>query len=96
MGYGILNFSKTLQAALSTIDQNKTGKIQIYPNPVVKTFTIKTDEIIKSVNLFDVTGRKIYGFKQEKFNNIEQLPPGLYFVQVETDKNQYVEKLIKQ
>ncbi|ROI08928.1 T9SS C-terminal target domain-containing protein [Chryseobacterium sp. H3056] len=96
MGYGILNFAQTLEAALSTSDLNKRGKIQIYPNPVVKTFTIKTDEIIKSVNLFDVTGRKISGFKQEKFNNIEHLAPGLYFLQVETDKNLYVEKLIKQ
>jgi subtilase family serine protease len=96
MGYGILNFAQTLEAALSTSDLNKRGKIQIYPNPVVKTFTIKTDEIIKSVNLFDVTGRKIIGFKQEKFNNIEHLAPGLYFLQVETDKNRYVEKLIKQ
>lgn len=95
-GYGILNFGKTWDSTLSTINTGNKSMLQIYPNPAAKMFTIKTDEKIISVELFDTLGRKVQSFKNEKSNNIEGLSSGVYFVKVQTDKNQYIEKLIKE
>ena len=95
-GYGILNFGKAWNSTLSTINVGNKSVLQIYPNPVAKTFTIKTDEKIISVELYDTLGRKIQTFKNEKSNDIERLAKGVYFVKVQTDKNQYIEKLIKE
>ncbi|QOW10298.1 T9SS type A sorting domain-containing protein [Kaistella flava (ex Peng et al. 2021)] len=95
-GYGILNFGKAWNTTLSTINVGNKSMLQIYPNPVAKTFTIKTDEKIISVELYDTLGRKVQTLKNEKTNNIERLANGVYFVKVQTDKNQYIEKLIKE
>ena len=96
-GYGILNFGKSWNSAtLATASSGKKSVLQIYPNPVVKTFTIKTDEKIISVELYDTLGRKIQYLKNEPTHNIERLSSGVYFVKVQTDKNQYIEKLIKE
>ncbi|MGA9212587.1 S8 family peptidase [Kaistella sp.] len=95
-GYGILNFGKTWNSTLSTINTEKKSALAIYPNPARKTFTIKTDEKIISLELYDTLGRKLQTLKNEKSSNIEQLASGVYFIKVQTDKNQYIEKLIKE
>ena len=95
-GYGILNFGKAWNTTLATANSVNKSMLQIYPNPVVKSFTIKTDQKIISVELYDTLGRKVQSMKNEKINNIERLSSGVYFVKVQTDKNQYIEKIIKE
>ena len=95
-GYGILNFGKAFNTTLATANPRAKPMLQIYPNPVVKTFTIKTDEKIISVELYDTLGRKVQSLKNEKINNMERLASGIYFVKIQTDKNQYIEKIIKE
>ena len=95
-GYGILNFGKAWNTTLATANSGNKLILQIYPNPVVKTFTIKTDEKIISVELYDTLGRKVQSLKNEKIYNIERWSSGVYFVKVQTAKNQYIEKIIKQ
>ena len=95
-GYGILNFGKAFNTTLATVNTVNKSVLQIYPNPVVKTFTIKTDEKIISVELYDTLGRKVQSLKNAKSNNIERLSSGVYFLKVQTDKNQYIEKIIKE
>lgn len=94
-GYGILNFGQTWISALATGDIGKRSSIQIYPNPVLKSFTIKTNEKIISVELYDILGRKVQNFSDETSPNIEHLSSGVYFVKVQTEKDLYIEKLIK-
>lgn len=96
MGYGILNFGASLtEAQLATANASKSS-IKIYPNPVSTTFTIKTTEKIVSVELYDVLGRKSQNLSSEKNHNIEKLVNGIYFLKIKTDRNEYIEKLIKQ
>ncbi len=96
MGYGILNFGASLtEAQLATANVSKSS-VKIYPNPVSTTFTIKTTEKIVSVELYDVLGRKSQNLSSEKNHNIEKLKNGIYFLKIKTDKNEYIEKLIKQ
>ena len=91
-----MNFGKAFNTTLATANPRAKPMLQIYPNPVVKTFTIKTDEKIISVELYDTLGRKVQSLKNEKINNMERLASGIYFVKVQTDKNQYIEKIIKE
>ena len=97
MGYGILNFNETLaDAVLATAENNLKSKIKIYPNPVITDFSIETSEKIVSVEMYDVLGRKVQQLQNTKTNNIAKFGKGIYFVKIKTDKNEYIEKLIKQ
>lgn len=96
MGYGILNFGKVLNVALATSENATKSSISIYPNPVKSSFTITTSEKITSLELYDTLGRKIKTLTNEKTSNIENLQKGVYFVKVKTEKNEYIEKIIKQ
>ena len=60
------------------------------------TFTISTSEKIVSVELYDVLGRKVQTLSNTALNNIEKAGKGTYFVKIKTDKNEYIEKIIKQ
>ena len=95
MGYGILNFGNTLNAVLATDNSTKFNSLKIYPNPVINNFTFDTTEKISSVELYDVLGRKLQSLQNQKTNSVEQLKSGVYFLKVKTDKNEYVEKIIK-
>ena len=96
MGFGILNFGNALTALLATSENATKSSISIYPNPVKSNFTITTSEKIISVELFDTLGRKVKTLTNAKTNSIEGLTKGVYFVKVKTEKNEYIEKLIKQ
>jgi subtilisin family serine protease len=96
MGFGILDFAETLNSTLSTTENSVKNNLKIYPNPVSNTFNISTTEKIVSIELYDTLGRKILTLKNEKMNTIEKLSRGTYFVKVKTDKNEYIEKIIKE
>lgn len=97
MGYGILNFNKSLTAATLATGENSTNNsIKIYPNPVKSSFTITTSEKIVSVELYDSLGRKVQTLSNTASNNIEKVEKGVYFVKIKTEKNEYIEKIIKQ
>ena len=60
------------------------------------TFTISTAEKIVSVELYDALGRKVQTLSNTALNNIEKADKGTYFVKIKTDKNEFIEKIIKQ
>ena len=96
MGYGILNFYKALNLPIMATNENHSRKnLDIFPNPVANSINIKTSEKIDTVELFDSLGRKMQQLKPQNSNDISKLLPGIYFLKVKTDKNSYVEKIIK-
>lgn len=97
MGYGILNFSASLDAGnLAAAESNSKQKLSVYPNPVVNSFTLNISEKISSVELYNSLGQKVQNLSNEKTQNIERLGKGVYFLKVKTDKNEYVEKIVKE
>ena len=68
----------------------------VYPNPTNGKVNInQTNQKIKNIKIFNYSGQ----LQQEHFTTIfslANLPTGLYFVTVQTDKGIYVNKLIKQ
>lgn len=77
--------------------KNSSG-IQIFPNPVSDSFSIKLSGNIKieSVKIFDSTGKLLKNIIHDNDKvNISGLPSGIYFVKIKTDKGDYATKIIK-
>ena len=57
------------------------NKVIIYPNPSNGQFTIKSEKVIKSFELYDAMGKKVYSDspKTESTQISTKLPSGLYF-----------------
>jgi hypothetical protein len=72
------------------------GNINIYPNPTNNLVHINTgSENILTIKLFNLHGELI----QEYFTNdfsVSNLTDGVYFINIQTSKTSYTNKLIKQ
>ncbi len=92
-------FTFTLQQVLSVSNNNQLHSITIYPNPTNSTLSIKNIGTInlESVELFTVNGRKIKEYN--KLNNqselaLENLPTGLYFLQLNALEGSITKKIV--
>lgn len=87
-----VTFTKNI---LAVNDTNKTS-VKIYPNPVIDQLTIKTDETLKSVQVYSIDGKLL---KTIEGNNnkvdFRTYPKGTYFVKIETNKSVTSQKVIK-
>jgi hypothetical protein len=92
-------FENTVFQALSNSSFIKDNSISIYPNPTNSIINIKCDNIIKSIELFDVQGR-ILGTKMISENSevldISDKANGVYFLKITSENGSKVEKLIKE
>lgn len=96
MGYGVANFGKALQEAVFYYNQLPEDKnLRIFPNPVANTFYIQTKEVLKSVELYDASGRRVKVFKPSEIQNLDGFSKGIYILKIDTDKGSYSEKIIK-
>jgi len=88
-----------IDAPFSSLGVNdfEKNKIVFYPNPVNDFFNIQSVEEIKSVIIFDSTGKKVADFKNKKeMIDISNLKSGLYFIEILNSENKILtEKLIK-
>ena len=80
---------------LAVNDLVKTN-IKMYPNPVVDQLNIKTDDIVKSIQIYAVDGKLlktiIGNTDKVDFRNY---PKGSYLVKIETNKSVTSQKIIK-
>ena len=98
LGYGILNFSNALTAINTTmgVENIKKSTINIYPNPVKSILNIKTDDKIKTIELYDEIGRKVKNLSKSNVINLENLSKGIYYLKIQSEKSSSVEKIIKE
>jgi hypothetical protein len=68
--------------------------IKIFPNPADDQFAILTDEIVKEVKLFNVLGQEVYKGDTKEVSTA-YLPYGVYVLHVVTNKNTYVQRILK-
>lgn len=96
----IIIAKKIQNYVLNTADftTNILHDIVVYPNPFSANFSIKIpeNENFKSFTIFDTLGKKIHATStfQETFS-IDHLSNGMYIINIETDKNKYTKKIIK-
>jgi hypothetical protein len=96
--------SGTMYFTYSNVGVNTQDKIEVlvYPNPTTGELTITNYELqITNIEIFDIYGRKIsfnhlINTSSHHLINISHLQTGIYFIKVQTEQGEVVEKIIKQ
>ncbi|GEJ45191.1 MULTISPECIES: DOMON domain-containing protein [unclassified Chryseobacterium] len=95
-GYATLTMTA---ASLSTNEiAANSKKVNFYPNPAKATVSFKNFDKIKSVDIYEATGRKVKSLKPESESiSVEDLRSGSYYVEILLkDGTTSYEKLIKE
>jgi hypothetical protein len=104
LGFGIPNFRSAYYGALLGINEEEVG-CKVYPNPVTadQIFIHFGQELSFQIQLFDSSGGLVLekivqrsSTKDPYFITLNQLPTGLYFIQMMDGKEIAYHKLIKQ
>ncbi|MBN2747166.1 MAG: DUF4465 domain-containing protein [Bacteroidales bacterium] len=73
-------------------------KMAIYPNPATDFIQIESSDPINQIQIFDQTGRLIRALviENELFTkvNLKEIPSGIYFLKVVTNKGYQMQKLV--
>jgi hypothetical protein len=87
----------TVNSTTSTLATAEVKKIEfsIYPNPVTDILTLKTQEKILNVTIYDASGKSVNAQFSNGQVNVSMLPNGVYILKAVTDKAMYQQKLIK-
>ena len=80
---------------LGTPDRIVDSTIDIYPNPFTDTLHIKSDLEIESIELFDVTGKRVFYEKATKALSLGHLQQGIYMLTVGTASGKETIKVVK-
>ncbi|TVQ16906.1 MAG: T9SS C-terminal target domain-containing protein [Bacteroidetes bacterium] len=77
------------------VGNTETSKLTIHPNPASSSFTVSSGNLIRSIEIMDLTGRRVFqtpvSDTQVSINT--SLPKGLYLVKVYTESGAEVRKL---
>ncbi len=87
----------TVSSSTMSISQNNNLNVRIFPNPVTSNFiTIKTATIgIKNIKLYDINSRVVLNTSiDSEILNIDNVSPGVYFIQVTVNGQSKISKLI--
>ena len=86
----ILAFSADIQSlSANTINFNA------YPNPTSTTLTVQTNEILESINIYNSLYSLIQTENKTTFS-VEQLPAGIYWIQIKTAKGNRRARFVKE
>ncbi|UTX46775.1 T9SS type A sorting domain-containing protein [Chryseobacterium sp. MA9] len=95
-GYATLTMTT---ASLSTNEiAANSKKVSLYPNPAKSTVNFKNVDKIKSIDIYEATGRKVKSVKPEGESiSVEDLRSGSYYLEIQLkDGTTSYEKLIKE
>lgn len=92
---------KYFTTAITGIDENNsTGEISIYPNPVKESLTLSYNFSDKGVvEIFDLQGKVVYKasvVKNLSTIDVSNLPKGVYTLKVSTNKGNFNKKFTKE
>jgi len=96
-----LNYLVNFTVAPTGISENEFGKLLISPNPATNNVTIALNSKqngVFNVNIVDLTGKSVYtnSLEANATMNVDvtAFAKGVYFVKINNDKTQFVQKLI--
>ncbi|MBS1771220.1 MAG: T9SS type A sorting domain-containing protein [Bacteroidetes bacterium] len=88
---------KQLYVAIAGINKATSQKIiSVYPNPAHDYIIIRSDDVIKSISVYNMLGIKITETKTSAHETIVQtkgIPAGMYMLNVETLNANYIQRL---
>ena len=90
----------SFNGALGTNSNSLETAVNIFPNPAQSQFTLRSDVSLQKMTIFDVRGRVINNIdlsemSHEKTIDISSLVPGIYLVQITSDKGTVEKHLSK-
>ena len=88
----------TLNVTSLGVNDNAKNAVKIYPNPVVDMLNIESPNKVKSVSVFDATGKAVstHTLNSTKSQiNLSKLTPGVYLVNIEMENETRSVKVIK-
>ncbi|UZT96719.1 DUF5074 domain-containing protein [Chryseobacterium fluminis] len=93
----IVEKTLVVNATASVLATAEVKKLEfaVYPNPVTDILYIKTQEQVKNITLYDISGKLINVQYNNGQINVSALPKGMYILRATTDKAVYQQKLIK-
>jgi uncharacterized repeat protein (TIGR03803 family) len=77
-------------------EHNSKSDIDLFPNPTTGVFSIHNSEKIKSIEVFNLIGKKLYGsiINADTFEvDLSNFPNGVYFINISTDRSSVVKKV---
>jgi hypothetical protein len=74
---------------------NTNSELSIFPNPSSTNLTVKTDEEIQTISIYNSLGALVQTEKTNVFS-VEQLSSGLYILKVKTEKGTQTIRFIKE
>lgn len=77
---GILKFSGNL--SLSTAEAGVKSNLKVYPNPATDIVNISASKKVESVNIIDMSGKRVQSAKGATQINVSSLAKGTYILQV--------------
>ena len=98
----ITNVAQTTVATLSTDEfALANSSIVLYPNPTTNVLHLESQQAIKQISIYDISGRQIkdiavIGLKMNLDISTETLSAGTYFVKIKTINGALVKKFIKE
>lgn len=69
--------------------------ITIYPNPVSNVLTVQTEEQVNGITILTIDG-KVVKSSDAVTISVEELPQGVYFLQIDTEKGQAYKRFVKE
>lgn len=88
-------FHQMNQDILSLIENSNENGISIYPNPSSSNIKIQGDIVIENIIIFNLNGELVQSETNSEFS-INELPTGVYTIQVQSSTGTAVSRFVKQ
>lgn len=78
-------------------DFGQSTHITVFPNPSTGVFNLRSSAQIKTVSVYDLTGKLVYESNESDISvtlDLSQLSKGMYHIKVDTESGASIEKLI--
>ena len=84
------------QNSIETSKPDKHHSLTLHPNPTTGKLTIRTNEKVIRVDVFDYTGRCVASFERKTTVDLGRLATGLYTLRVTLPERIEVRRVVKQ
>ncbi len=81
-------------AALPTIEGTMNDNFMVYPNPAQEKIVIQSDNLVKTVKIYDIFGKLVKVYGNQGNYSVSELKGGTYLIRVETNNAVKSSKLI--
>jgi len=96
------NTSWIFNNCITGMEENDVASLSVFPNPATNQFTIYDVQFtILNVEIYNMVGEEVLDQKptanrQQLVINVSELNPGIYFVKLKSEQQEYIAKFVKQ